>query len=37
VTLAEQAGFRMTEIAEIGRAVAARLPAICATWRAIHG
>ena len=37
VTLVGQAGFRAAEIAEIGVAVAAELPAICATWRAIHG
>jgi hypothetical protein len=37
VTLVGQTGFRAAEIAEIGVAVAAELPAICARWRAIHG
>ena len=37
VTLIEQVGFRAAEIAEIGAAVAAELPTICARWRAIHG
>jgi len=37
VILLEQAGFRAADIAEVGRAVAAALPAICARWRAIHG
>jgi hypothetical protein len=37
VVLAEQAGFRTTEIAEIGAAIAAELPAVCLKWRAIHG
>jgi len=37
VTLAAQNRFRAPEISEIGMAVAANLPAICAQWRAIHG
>lgn len=37
VILVEQIGFRSTEIAEIGVAVAAELSAICAKWSAIHG
>lgn len=37
VTLVGQAGFRSVEIVEIGTAVAADLPAMCAKWRAIHG
>ena len=37
VRLIEQSGFRKVDIAEIGAAVAADLPAICAKWRDIHG
>ncbi len=37
VVLVDQTGFRATEVAEIGAAVAAELPSICAKWRAIHG
>jgi hypothetical protein len=37
VVLPGQAGFRAADIAEVGRAVAAELPAVCAKWRAIHG
>ncbi len=37
VTLAEQIGFRGTEIAEIGVAVAVRLPETCMKWSALHG
>ena len=37
VVLVGQSGFRAVEIAGIGAAVAADLPAICAKWRAIHG
>jgi len=37
VSLVDQAGFRRAEIAEIGTAIAAELPSICAKWRAFHG
>lgn len=37
VMLLEQFGFRAPEIAEIGAAVAAELPAIGRQWRPIHG
>jgi hypothetical protein len=37
VTLREQSGFRLSEINEIGAAMATELPAICAKWKAIHG
>ena len=37
VTLLDQSGYRTAEIVEIGVAVAAELPAICAKWGAIHG
>jgi hypothetical protein len=37
VTLLDLSGFRRVEILEIGLAVAAELPAICAKWREIHG
>jgi hypothetical protein len=37
VVLTEQAGFRVADIVGIGEAVAAELPALCATWRKIHG
>jgi len=37
MTLMGQAGFRAAEIAEIGMAMAAELPAICARWRAVNG
>jgi len=35
--LVQNAGFKGPEIAGIGRAVAAELPAICKKWRTIHG
>jgi hypothetical protein len=37
VTLLDQVGFRAAENVEIGAAVAAELPAICAKWKAVHG
>jgi len=37
VKLVEQAGFRAADVAEVGNAVAADLPAIREKWRAIHG
>lgn len=37
VMLIEQARFRKVDISEIGRSVAAELPAICAKWEATHG
>jgi uncharacterized protein DUF4160 len=37
VILVDQSGFRPGEIAEIGNAVAADLPAMCEKWRAFHG
>lgn len=37
VSLVEQKGFRMAEVAEIGAAVAAQLSEICAKWSEIHG
>ena len=37
VRLVDQAGFRATDIAEVGAMIAAKLPLICMKWRAIHG
>ena len=37
VSLIEQAGFRIAEVAEIGSAIAAQLSDICTKWRVIHG
>ncbi len=37
VVLIAQAGFRKADIIDIGRGVAAELPAICAKWEATHG
>jgi hypothetical protein len=37
VALIEQMRFRKADIVDIGRAVAAELPAICAKWETTHG
>ena len=37
VVLVGQSGFRATIVAEVGHAIAAALPELCATWRTIHG
>jgi hypothetical protein len=37
VFLIEQAGFRATEVAEVGRAIAVELAAICSKWEVLHG
>ncbi len=37
VRLVDQAGLRLTEVTEIGVAVAAQIEAICTEWRKIHG
>jgi len=37
VRLVDQKGFHLTEIMEIGAAIANELKPICAEWRRIHG
>jgi hypothetical protein len=37
VVLVGQSGFRASDVTDVGHAVAAALPALCAKWRAIHG
>lgn len=37
VELIEQAGFRLSDVRKIGRAIAVILGAVCARWSEIHG
>ena len=37
VELMDQQGFRLTEIRELGRAVAGALADACSLWRTLHG
>lgn len=37
VTLMDQAGFHISELREIGEAVAVDIAAICDEWRPLHG
>jgi hypothetical protein len=37
VVLTSQTGFRAADISEIGRSIAAELPAICAKWSTTRG
>ena len=37
VELVEQTGYKLADLREIGQAIAAALPVICAKWSEIHG
>ena len=37
VAMIEQTGYKLADLREIGHAIAAALPIICAKWSEIHG